>query len=223
MKATDLAKVVAAEKALSYVREGMIVGLGTGSTARYAIEKLSERVEAGLHIQGVPTSQATATLSTQRGIPLVDDFTEIDLTLDGADEVDSRRVLIKGGGGALTREKIVASASRQVIIMVDESKLCERVGRFPLPVEVLPFGWRAAQKKIESLGCTAKLRLVGEVPFVTDNGNYILDCSFGPIDEPTALERELNLIPGVVENGLFIHLASRIIVGKYDGAVEERV
>lgn len=220
-------KKMAAEKAVEHVDNGMVIGLGTGSTVKYAIKKLGERVNTGLKIEGIPTSLRTKKLATELNIPLVDlnDYTEIDLTIDGADEVDSFLNLIKGGGGALTREKIIAYHSKKEIIVVDETKVVKKLGvDFPVPVEVTKFGWNATKKTLEELGCTTELRTIMDEVYITDNSNYILDCDFGKINEPEALEKEINSIPGVIENGLFIDLADEIIVGSKQGIItlEER-
>ena len=206
-------KRIAAHRATEYVRDGMVVGLGTGSTARYAVEKLGEMVKEGLDIVGIPTSLETEQLARKAGIPLstIDEH-DIDLTIDGADQVDGDLNLIKGGGGALLREKMVASCSREEIIVVDESKITDRFS-FPLPVEVVKFGWKSVARKLESMGLEPARR-----EFVTDNGNYILDCRYGSIDDPEEMERMLNGIPGVVENGLFVGLATMVIAGTTGGA-----
>lgn len=215
-------KRIAAEKSVERVENGMIVGLGTGSTVEYAIKKLGERINTGLKIEGIPTSLKTKKLALQHNIPLVDlnDYPEIDLTIDGADEVDSHLNLIKGGGGALTREKIVAYHSKKEIIVIDETKVVKKLGiGFPVPVEVTKFGWKATKKSLEELGCTIELRtIMGEV-YITDNSNYILNCDFGKIDEPETLEKEINSIPGVIENGLFIDLVDEVIVGSKQGII----
>ncbi len=222
----DAAKRAAGRHAVTHVEDGMIVGLGTGSTTYFALERLAERVRAGLRIQGVPTSLRTAELARTFGIPLLDDyegFESVDLTIDGADEIDAALCAVKGGGGALTREKIVASASRREILVVDDSKVVSRLGRFPLAVEVLQMGWRVCLRRLEEVGCQAELRKVGDGrPFVTDNGHYIVDCRFGEIADPGALEATINSIPGVVENGLFVGLVNLLIVGYADGRIEER-
>lgn len=220
-------KKMAAEKAVEHVDNGMVIGLGTGSTVKYAIKKLGERVNTGLKIEGIPTSLRTKKLARELNIPLVDlnDYTEIDLTIDGADEVDSFLNLIKGGGGALTREKIIAYHSKKEIIVVDETKVVKKLGAdFPVPVEVTKFGWNATKKTLEELGCTTELRTIMDEVYITDNSNYILDCDFGKINEPEVLEKEINSIPGVIENGLFIDLADEIIVGSKQGIItlEER-
>jgi len=213
-------KKLAAEKAVEYIEDGMIVGLGTGSTVEYALKKLGEMVKEGLKIQGIPTSLRTKKSATNYGIPLTDlkEHTEIDVTIDGADEVDSNLFLIKGGGGALTREKIIAYHSKKVIIIIDETKVTKRLGvDFALPVEVIKYAWNATMKTLEDLGCTPELRTITGEPYITDNQNYIIDCDFGKIDEPEVLEKDINSIPGVVENGLFIDLVSEVIVGSKQG------
>lgn len=220
-------KKMAAEKAVEHVDNGMVIGLGTGSTVKYAIKKLGERVNTGLKIEGIPTSLRTKKLAKELNIPLVDlnDYTEIDLTIDGADEVDSFLNLIKGGGGALTREKIIAYHSKKEIIVVDETKVVKKLGvDFPVPVEVTKFGWNATKKTLEELGCTTELRTIMDEVYITDNSNYILDCDFGKINEPEVLEKEINSIPGVIENGLFIDLVDEVIVGSKQGIItlEER-
>ena len=218
------AKKRAAEAALDFVRDGQVLGLGTGSTAKYAIEAISRMVRGGLKLTGVPTSSATALLARSLGIPLVDmnEIKTIDLTIDGADEVDPGFNMIKGGGGALTREKLVAIASHRRVILVDESKLVGVLGQTrPLPVEVLPFSWAMTSRRLQQLGCIPRLRLVTEISFLTDNGNYILDCTFPGIVEPAKLEKDIKLVPGVVESGLFIHLADTIVIG-YDDRTEVR-
>ena len=203
-----------AEAACEYVKDGMIVGLGTGSTAEFAVKKIGELVRNGLSIRGIPTSDATKILAESEGIPLID-FSEtmfIDLTIDGADEIDANLNMIKGGGAALLREKIVASASREEIIIVSGSKLVQQLGTFPLPVEVIPFGWQVVFNQLESLQGNPELRLKQGQPSVTDQGNFIVDCHFRKIENPEQLEQHLNMIPGVVENGLFINLCTRMIM-----------
>ena len=219
-------KQLAAERAAEYVEDGMVVGLGTGTTAFFAIQKLGQRVGGGLGICGIPTSEQSRRQAESENIPLIgfDKITRIDLTIDGADEFDPHFNLIKGGGGALLREKIVASLSDREIIVADESKAVAHLGAFPLPVEVIPFGWKAVQRLLADLGCHPALRRARDAaPYLTDNGNYILDCDFGRIDAPPALEAKINAICGVVECGLFIDMTDRIIIGKTDGAIEERV
>jgi ribose 5-phosphate isomerase A len=214
-------KKQAGEEAVKHVEDGMILGLGTGSTVEYTLRKLGQLVKDGFKIQGIPTSIHTKRIAKEENIPLttLEEYPEIDVTIDGADEVDSRLNLIKGGGGALTREKIIAFHSKKLIIVVDDSKIVKMLGiDFPLPVEVIKFSWESTKKVLEDFGCTVERRKVmGEEPYITDNGNYILDCEFERIDEPEALEKEINLIPGVVENGLFIDLANEVIVGGKQG------
>lgn len=224
MRDQDKAKERAAERALEAVQSGQVIGLGTGSTAKFAIEGLGRLVREGLSIKGVPTSIATERMARELGIPLVDlnEAGVIDVTLDGADEVDPNFNMIKGGGGALTREKLVAQASIKRIMLVDESKLVARLGQSrPLPVEVLPFAWTLSARRLGDLGCVPSLRKRAEKPFLTDNGNHILDCEFGPIDDAAALESKIKLLPGVVECGLFIGIADTLIIG-FDDRVEVR-
>jgi ribose 5-phosphate isomerase A len=219
-------KQQAAERALALIEDGMVVGLGTGSTATYATCGLAVRIRDGLRITGVPTSEATARLARELGLPLVDlnDVDAIDVTIDGADEVDPAYNLIKGGGGAHTREKLVARATRLEVIVVDHTKLVDQLGEaFPLPVEVLPFGWRAAQRGLEALGCTATLRGGDDAPFHTDDGNFILDCRFGGIDDPAALEQAIKSLPAVIDSGLFVGLTGGLVVAGPDGVQVTRV
>ena len=220
-KAAQL-KRAAADFAATLVEDGMLVGLGTGSTAYHLVAALGRRVQEGLRITGVPTSEATAAQARSLGIPLSDlgEHPQLDLTIDGADEVESGTLnLLKGLGGALLREKIVASASKKLIIIVDESKIVDRLGsRAPVPVEVIPFGWQAAEKRLRDLGATPALRknAKGE-PYVTDGSHYILDCTFGPIAQVDALALGLDRAVGIVEHGLFLGMASRVLIGKPDG------
>lgn len=215
-------KQAAAEVAVGLVESGMIVGLGTGSTAKFAVEALGKRVKEGLHIVAIPTSEDTARQARGAGIRVssLAEYAEVDLTIDGADEIQLGTLdLIKGHGGALLREKVVASSSRRLIIIADETKLVDQLGtRFPVPVEVVPFGWQATQRKMQRLGAHTELRPgPDEKPFVTDGGNFILDCRFSPIPDPAALDQELNSIVGVVEHGLFLKMTSRAIVADQDG------
>ena len=218
--AKELKKLVG-EKAVEYVEDGMIVGLGTGSTVYYTIIKLGERVRTeGLNIIGIPTSIATEKLATEQGIALgtLEEYPEIDLTIDGADEVDHNLNLIKGMGGALLREKIVAMVSKREIIIADGSKEVNMLGtKSALPVEILPFALAAIKPKLEEICVEAILRERDGKTFVSDNGNYIIDCKFDAIAEPEELEFKLNNIPGVVENGLFLGLANLAILGTNDG------
>lgn len=212
-------KQLAARRSLDFVRNGMVVGLGSGTTVAHLIRMLGERVRTGLKIRGVPTSIKSGQLAVQVGIPLIslEDTTHLDLTIDGADEVDPRLRLIKGGGGALLHEKIVASASDQVIIIADSRKLVPWLGAVPLPLEVSRFGWPVVAERIGHLGGHPALRRDGAGNIVlSDEGNYILDCRFGPIHDPESLAEDLNRIPGLFEHGLFIGLTHCLIVGKGD-------
>jgi ribose 5-phosphate isomerase A len=211
----------AAEKAVEFVEDGMTLGLGTGSTTFFAIEAIGELVKKGYHLRGVPTSVASEEQARKCGIPLttLDEVETIDLTIDGADEVDGDLNLIKGMGGALLREKIVAYASKQEIIIVDEAKLVKTLGtRSPLPIEVARFGHALTARNIRSLGCIPELK-GGDKPFVTDNGNYVYNCRFEKIDEPYSLDRKIKNIPGVVETGLFLGLATKAVVAYPDRTV----
>jgi len=221
--ANESEKELAGRAAAKLVRDGDIVGLGTGSTAYFAVVALGERVRAGLKIAGIPTSVRTEELARQLGIPLttLDEHPEIDITIDGADEVDPHLNLIKGGGGAMLREKIIASASKRMVVVADSTKIVPWLGKFPLPVEIIPFARATLEKQIAALGATTKLRMkLDGTPYVTDEGNQILDCSFGKISDPAKLARALNDLPGLVEHGLFIGLAKLAIVGR-GTAVEE--
>jgi ribose 5-phosphate isomerase A len=212
----EVHKQAAAERALELVRPGSIIGLGTGSTARYFIDGLARRVQAGFEIAAVVTSLATRRQAEAGGIRIVDviDGT-LDLAVDGADEIDSAVNCLKGRGGALLREKIVANASRRFIVIADESKLVGRLGRGPVPIEVLPFLWEATSHAIQSLGGRPELRMVDGRPFHTDNDNLILDTTFGTVD--AALAVALHSIPGVLEHGLFLGMAKAAIVGGASG------
>jgi ribose 5-phosphate isomerase A len=210
-------KIQAGHFAADMVQSGMVVGLGTGSTAIHAVRKIGERLKNGelTNIIGIATSVRTDAEARQLGIPLMDDSLsmEVDVTIDGADEVDPRLDLIKGGGGALLREKIVAEASAREIIVVDEGKLSDRLGmRFRLPVEVVPFGSATVTRRLEGMGAEVSRRMTEGVPFVTDQGNAVLDCAFGPIDDAPKLARELDGIAGIAGHGLFIGLAHEVIV-----------
>ncbi len=204
----------AACEAVKEIKDGMIVGLGTGSTAKYAILKLGEMVKEGLDIIGIATSLESERIAKQVGINVADinEYDSIDITIDGADQVDDNLNLIKGGGGALLREKIIASCSKREIIVVDESKIVSGFS-FPLPVEVVKFGWKRTAEKLAKLNFKPRIRH----GFVTDNGNYILDCEYDKLENVEEMEAEINNLPGVVENGLFIGLASEVIIGKKEG------
>jgi ribose 5-phosphate isomerase A len=221
VNARDQEKQLAARAAVQLVESGNIVGLGSGSTATYAIRFLAERVREGLKIVGIPTSQKTKQLAEQLGIPLstLEEHPQIDIDIDGADEIDAQLNLIKGGGGALLREKVVASASRRFIVVAESTKLVARLGKFPLSVEVIPFAESVIQTHIEALGAPVSLRRYAYGnPYVTDEGHHILDCNFGEIADPPELAQKLRSIPGVVEHGLFIDMAEMAFVGK-DGRV----
>jgi len=216
-------KQLAAQKAISFIKSGMTVGLGTGSTAYWAIEMIGEKVKKNeLQIKAVATSKRSEEQARSLNIPIVSfaQIDQIDITIDGADETDEQLNLIKGGGGALLREKIVASNSKELIIIVDESKLVKHLGRFPLPVETVVFGWEKVFQKLKALGCVPKLRMENDHPYITDNSNYIIDCAFGEIINPAALHEKLNAMVGVVENGLFINLAYKVIAGFENGKVK---
>jgi ribose 5-phosphate isomerase A len=228
----DKAKFAAAKRATDYVESGMRVGLGTGSTAAWLVKCLGEMVqEHGLRIKGVPTSSRTAQLAREVGIEVIslDEARWLDLTIDGADEYDGNLNLIKGGGGALLQEKIVATASDQMVVIADISKQVETLGAFPLPIEVIPFGWQTTKTLVEEtligmdvLGRTTTLRMNGAAPFCTDEGNHIIDLHLNRIGNARQLSLVLNQIPGVVENGLFIDICDAVIIGFGDGRVEVR-
>ncbi|MGB8000309.1 MAG: ribose-5-phosphate isomerase RpiA [Anaerobacillus sp.] len=209
-------KKLAGEKAASYVQDGMTVGLGTGSTVYWTILEIANMVKSGMSIKGIPTSKTTETLAKENGIPLIslEDVTSIDLTIDGADELNEDLTLIKGGGGALLREKIIAYHSTHMIVVADSSKYVQEIGKFPLPIEIAPFGSTKTIDTLKELGCQAAIRKENDSLFVTDNGNYIVDCSFGKIHFPSTLHDSINHIPGVVDNGLFIGYAQKALIGQ---------
>lgn len=215
MNRMDQSKQLVGQEAVKYIQDGMKVGLGSGSTVYYMVKALGERVKAeGLDIVAISTSNVTDEWAREFGIPLTDfsHIQELDIAIDGADEVDDNLQLIKGGGGALFREKVVAAAAKEFIVIVDESKIVSTLGKFPLPVEIVPFGWEVVASKIEKLGGTPKLReKAGEI-FITDNGNYILDCAFEEIHDPVALHEQLIALVGVVETGLFVDMTKKVIV-----------
>ncbi len=222
----------AAERALQYVEPGMRLGLGTGSTARHFVDVLAERVRTGLKVIGIPTSEATRVQAERLGVPLstLDEIPELDLTVDGADEIGPDLTLIKGGGGALLREKIIAAASARMVVIADESKWVPMLGKFALPIEIVPFGMRATQRAVEAaavaIGAPGRCRLRQAAdghPFVTDGGHFILDAALERIAEPANLAQRLSAIPGVVEHGLFIGLAQiAILAGQQDIRIIER-
>ncbi|MFZ0758439.1 MAG: ribose-5-phosphate isomerase RpiA [Candidatus Sulfotelmatobacter sp.] len=223
--ANDPEKKAAARASLRFVKDGQVVGLGTGSTAAYFIQLLAEQVKKGLCIRGIPSSVRSGKQAASLGIPLttLDECQEIDVTVDGADEVDPQLRLIKGGGGALLREKIVASATKQFVIVADATKRVLVLGRFPLPVEVIKFAQALVAKKIEALGADVTLRLKADgKPYLTDENNHILDCRFGRIRDADGLAQRLSDMPGVVEHGLFIGMASVALVASENEVVELR-
>ena len=223
--ANDLEKEAAARASLKFVKDGQVVGLGTGSTAAYFIKLLAEQVERGLRVRGIPTSDRSRELALSLGIPLttLDECQEIAVTVDGADEVDPKLRLIKGGGGAMLREKIVASATRHLVIVADASKQVPVLGKFPLPLEVIPFAQALVAKRVAALGASVSVRAGADGnPYVTDEKNHILDCRFGQIPDPDGLAQELSDMPGVVEHGLFIGMASVVLFAKGSEIVELR-
>ena len=213
-------KQMAAEKAVEEVQSGAIIGLGTGSTVYHVLLALGKKARGGSNIIGIATSRQTEAISAEQEIPLASlaEHPVIDVTIDGADEIDANLNLIKGGGGALVREKIVAHASKRLVIVADESKLVPVLGAtFALPVEILQFGWEVTQAAINTMCGKSTLRRNGEKPFLSDNGNYILDCHFEAIQQPAEIEAQLNNLPGVVENGLFVNRADKTIIGTASG------
>lgn len=227
----DIAKRAAGAAAIDrYVEPGMKLGLGSGTTSHWMVRTLGERVRLGLDVVGVPTSTGTAEVARAAGVPLADlnDLGELDLTLDGADEIDRRLRMIKGGGACLLWEKIVASASKRMVALVDDKKVVDTLGAFPLPIEVIRFGWKSTQRLIERMlaqhglaGREVVIRGGAETPLITDSGNVILDCQLSAIADPDGLTAALNTIPGVVENGLFCGIADAALVGYPDGTARE--
>jgi len=223
--ANEQEKEAAARASLQFVKDGQVVGLGTGSTAAYFIKLLGEEVRKGLRIRGIPTSIRSLEMAQSLGIPLttLDQCQEIAVTVDGADEVDPQLRLIKGGGGAMLREKIVASATKQLVIVADATKQVQRLGKFPLPVEVIKFAQALVEKRIAALGADVRLRRNHDgTPYVTDENNHVLDCRFGEIEDPEGLARKLSEMPGVVEHGLFIGMASVVLFARGSEIVELR-
>jgi ribose 5-phosphate isomerase A len=218
----NLLKIAAAESAVAQVTDGLIVGLGSGSTAAFAVDTLGKRVQEGLRILGIPTSERTAAQARALGIPLsnLEDHPHVDITIDGADEVEQKHLdLIKGRGGALLREKIVASASKKLVIVVHSDKLVTRLGvKEPVPIEIVPFGWQAAAQRLSNLGAKPLLRRNPDgAPYRTDGGNYIVDCVFETIDSAESLARAIDHVVGVVEHGLFVGLTSEVHVAGAGG------
>jgi ribose 5-phosphate isomerase A len=223
--ANDQEKEAAARASLRYVKDGQVIGLGTGSTAAYFIKLLGDEVKRGLRIRGIPTSVRSRDLAQSLGIPLttLDECQEIAVTVDGADEFDPQLRLIKGGGGAMLREKIVASATKQLVIVADASKQVQVLGKFPLPVEVIRFARALVAKRITALGAEVSVRTNADgTPYVTDENNHVLDCRFGQISDADGLARQLSEMPGVVEHGLFIGLASIVLFARGSEIVELR-
>lgn len=228
--AQDEAKRAAAAQAIaSFLKDGMTIGLGSGTTSRWFVRILGERVAQGLRVTGVPSSKSTGQLATEVGVPLADlnDVGQLDLTIDGADEIDSKGRMIKGGGANLLWEKIVACASNKMVCIVDESKLVEFLGRFPLPIEVIPFAWRSTERHLRKLFKESglgepKIEMRGglEKPLITDSGHYLLDCHLEKLLDPESLALKLNQIPGVVEHGLFIGIATDAVAGHANGRTE---
>lgn len=217
---TNEIKKMLGEEAATFVTNGMIVGLGTGSTANYLLHALAGRVKNGLEFTGVPTSEQTQKLAEQLGIRVIDlnDAVEIDIAIDGADEVSDDLNLMKGGGGAMLKEKMVAYSARKFVVLADETKMVRQLGKYPLPVEVVQFGWRKVQQQIGALGCKkVTLRERNGSVLVSDEGHYIIDCEFETISDPQSLNEKIRSIPGVVETGLFINIAESVLVGYRDG------
>jgi len=219
----NVAKRAAAYAAADLVQDGMRIGLGSGSTFLFVIERLAERVRSqGLKVTGVASSSATAAAATGAGIPLLslDDVDRLDLAIDGADEVDPQKCLIKGGGGAHVRERIVAMAAKEMIVIVDDKKLVPVLGKaFLLPVEVMQFGWKQAERFVAATGCKPQRRERDGAPFVSDNGNFVLDCKYDGIEDPAWLDTQLNALTGVVDHGLFVGMAGRVVVADAQGKV----
>src|SRR5882757_7979474 len=221
MQPVDEAKELAALRSLEFVEPGMVIGLGSGTTATHFIRLLGEKVKRGFNIRGIASSQSSEELAKSFSIPIIDFFqcSEIDVTIDGADEIAPGLALIKGGGGALLREKIVAASSHRLVIVADEHKIVEHLGRFPLPVEVIPFAAGPVKKKLEAIGAHPVLRSGPDgLPYVTDEGNFILDCHYEQILDPAAVAQTIKSMTGVVEHGLFLGLASVAIVAGPNGA-----
>lgn len=219
----NVAKRAAAYAAANLVQDGTTIGLGSGSTFLFVLERLAERIRnEGLQVRGTPTSNGTAAAAKAQGIPLValEDIEQLDLAIDGADEVDPQKNLIKGGGAAHTRERIVAATAKELVVIVGENKMIDILGKaFRLPVEVLPFGWTHARRRVEATGCTTELRQKDGQPLVTDNGNWILDCTYPGITDPATLANDLDSMVGVVDHGLFVGMTGRVVIASDAGDV----
>lgn len=219
----NVAKRAAAYAAADLVENHTTIGLGSGSTFLFVLDRLAERIQKeGLDIRGTPTSTGTKNAALEKGIPLVslEEIEKLDLAIDGADEVDPNKHLIKGGGAAHTRERVVAALADELIIIVGENKMVDALGTtFRLPVEVLPFGWTHAQRRVEATGCNTELRQSGDGPLVTDNGNWILDCTYDRIDDPASLAASLDSMVGVVDHGLFVGMTGRVVIADDEGNV----
>lgn len=223
MLSTDEIKKLVAEKAVDLVQEGMVLGIGSGSTVTYFITAIARKFREGLVFTAVPTSSQTKLLAAKEGIKLTElnDVSSIDLTIDGADETDHHLQLIKGGGGYLLQEKMVAASSQELVVIADYKKYRPILGEFSLPIEVVPYGWKQVRAKIEkTFGIEIKLREKDGAPFVTDHGHYILDCCFQKIEDPAGLNTKLHLIPGIVETGLFVDMCNKAIIGYPDGSTK---
>lgn len=224
MNWTKEAKQAVGQKAADLVKDEMVIGLGTGSTATCFIDSLIKRCQQGLRIEAIATSRRSQQQAINGGIPMVDinSVSSLDMCFDGADEIDPQKRMIKGGGGALLREKIVASMSKEMVVIIDESKCVEKLGKFPLPIEIIPFGYRGVVAKLEKMGYTGQVRMEsGNYKYVTDSGHFIYDAAILPRHEdPEVIHQEIINIPGVVETGFFFNLAGRVLIGKTDGTVE---
>lgn len=215
----DEKKKAVAKAAIDEIKHDMVIGLGSGTTITYLLEELAQRVKEGLSIQGIPSSKKTEKLAIKLNIPLAGfpEIKQLDIAIDGADEIDEHLHLLKGGGGSLVREKIVASTAKKLVIIADDSKSVKQLGAFPLPIEVVPFGWETTARKIAALGAKSVLRKNNGKVFVSDNGNYILDCTFDNISQPQALHENIKQLVGVVETGLFVGMADKVILAGHEG------
>jgi ribose 5-phosphate isomerase A len=225
LKKNEIAKMAAAEAATSFIKAGMTIGLGTGSTATYFIEALGKQVISGLKVSAVATSKKSFELAKSLNFNMIDidSITTLDMAVDGADEIDKNNQMIKGGGAALFREKIIAHMSRELIVIVDQSKVVDYLGKFALPIEITPFGYRATMHELEKFGTDIELRKDKNLPLVTENGNYLVDLKLHyPCKNPENENFKIRAIPGVCETGLFINMAKRVIIGYDDGHVEIR-